>query len=66
MSKRTANVDALTITTSLAKTGRYRNVAEVEVVLRSKARNACLDNKIARQWVDALCYRARRARKWTL
>jgi hypothetical protein len=65
MAKRTVNAEELTIATSLAKTGRYRDVTEVEAALRSKAPNARLDNKTARQWVDAICFRARRAKGWT-
>jgi len=62
MAKRMADAEDLTIAASLAKTGRYRNVTEVEAALRSRAPNARLDSKIIRQWVDAMYFRARRAR----
>ena len=50
---------------NLARTGRYKNVAEVEAALLAKEPEAKLpSDKIIRGVIDATCFRVRRKKGW--
>ena len=49
----------------LAETGRYRNVAEVELALKAREPSASLPgDKVMRGLIDGTCFRVRRAKGW--
>ena len=50
---------------NLARTGRYKNVAEVEAALLAKEPEAKLpSDKIIRGFIDGTCFRVRRKKGW--
>lgn len=49
----------------LAETGRYRNVAEVELALKAREPSASLPaDKVMRGVIDGTCFHVRRAKGW--
>lgn len=49
----------------LAETGRYKDVAEVELALAAREPSARLPaNKVLRGLIDGTCFRIRRAKGW--
>jgi hypothetical protein len=53
---------------NLAKSGRFRNVAEVEAALRRKGLRLRpeMSQKVMRCWIDGICFRVRKAKRWDI
>lgn len=49
----------------LAETGRYKNVAEVELALKAREPSASVSaDKVIRGVIDGTCFRVRRKKGW--